>query len=70
MFKPVDLQSFIPRSYDVQKVQAVHQNRPNLERHDFAREMMQQTQERQGQVQKTEQSGDGNKVGRETSGEK
>lgn len=62
MIKPVDVQTIYPRSMDVQKVQEVDLNRPGLDQHTFAREMTQQSQQRQIQVPTNNASDAGNTI--------
>lgn len=67
MLKPVDLQTMVPRSMDVQKVQGVHHNRPVVDHHEFHRQLMQQSQLQQEKVQRNEASSEGRTVRREGS---
>ncbi len=51
MLKPVDLQTVMPRSFELQKVQQTHNIRPALEQHEFAKEMDRLAQQQKVQVQ-------------------
>lgn len=66
MLKPVDMQVIVPRSLDIQKIQSVDQNRPNQDQQIFAKEMMLQSRLQQGQIQKSDSSGEGNRVGQDS----
>ncbi|HOP75160.1 MAG TPA: hypothetical protein PLC07_08940 [Bacillota bacterium] len=67
MLKPVDLQTMVPRSMDVQKVQGVQHNRPATDHFEFHRQLIQQSQIQQEQVQRNESSSKGRTIRREDS---
>ncbi len=71
MLKPVDLQTIMPRSVDLQKVQQVNNNRYITEQQDMAKQVIQESQHRQEQVQQGDASAEGNRIrDEEQSGEK
>jgi len=67
MLKPVDLQTMVPRSMDVHKVQGAQHNRPVADHFEFHRQLLQQSQLQQEQVQRHEASSNGRAVRRENS---
>lgn len=62
MLKPVDLQVLATRSLEVQRAQEISQNRVNLEQRNFAREMTEQSAQKQNQVQRNEAAAEGNQI--------
>lgn len=62
MLKPLDLQTVMPRSVDLQKLQQVDQARPIAEQQEMSRETVKQTQHKQEQVQHSETSENSNRI--------
>jgi hypothetical protein len=62
MLKPVDLQTIIPRSVDLQKIQHVNNSRYVTQQQDIAKQMVQESQLRQEQVQHNDASADSNRI--------
>jgi hypothetical protein len=62
MLKPLDLQTVMPRSLDLQRLQQIDQARPVAEQQEMSRETIKQTQLKQGQVQNNEASGNSNRI--------
>jgi len=54
MLKPIDLQSMLPHSLNVQRIQELQNNRTVVEQQQFSKELLQQVQTRQNQVPKNE----------------
>lgn len=67
MLKPVEILTMLPRSLDVQKVQEINHNRPNLDGQAFANAMTQQYHEHQIQVPANEASNTSNTIHRDLS---
>jgi hypothetical protein len=62
MLKPLDLQTVMPRSVDLQRLQQVDQARPIAEQQEMSRETIRQTQLKQEQVQTNEASQNSNQI--------
>lgn len=62
MFKPVDFQTIMPRSVDLQRIQQSENSRPVAEQQEFSRELLRRTQLRREQVQKSNAAGEGNRI--------
>jgi hypothetical protein len=69
LLKPVDLQTIIPRSIDIQRVQQIHNLRPNHEQVQFARELLQVSKERQLKVNHTTATDEGTRIREDASDE-
>lgn len=67
MLKPLDLQTIIPRSVDVQRLQQIQNQRPVLEQQQFAQELTRFYAERQSRVEQTTASHEGEKIRRDGS---
>ncbi len=62
LLKPVDFQTLLPRTMDLQRIQQVQNIRPHVDQHEFSREAIRQSQERQEQVQQNDASKEGNRI--------
>lgn len=62
MLKPVDLQTIMPRSVDLQKIQHVNNLRFVTEQQELAKQVVQESQLRQEQVQRNDASADSNRI--------
>ena len=62
MFKPVDLQTIMPRTVDVQRIQHAHNSRSVTEQQDLSREFLKTSQELQEQIQQSRASEEGPRV--------
>jgi len=62
LLKSVDLQTIFPRSLDIQKVEEVRNNRPNVDQQAFTKELSHQSQLNQVQVQSSNSSEKENKI--------
>lgn len=62
MLKPLDLQTIMPRSVDLQRMQHIDQVRPTAEQQEMSRETIQQTQLKQAQVQTNEATDNMNRI--------
>ncbi len=62
MLKPVDLQTIMPRSVDLQKIQQINNTRYITEQQDIAKQVVQESQHRQEQVQQSDASAEGNRI--------
>jgi hypothetical protein len=62
MLKPLDLQTIMPRSVDVQRIQQVDKARPIAEQQEMSRETIKQTQLQQEQVQSNQASANNNRI--------
>lgn len=62
MLKPLDLQTIMPRSLDLQQLQHIDQTRPVTEQQEMSRETIKQTQLKQEQVQNNEASGNSRRI--------
>lgn len=65
MLKPVDLQTIMPRSVDLQKTQHVNNMRYVTEQQEIAKQVAQESQLRQEQIQRNDASADSNRIGNE-----
>lgn len=54
MLKPIDLQTMLPHSLNVQRIQELQNNRTVVEQRQFSKELLQEVQTRQNQVPKNE----------------
>lgn len=63
MFKPLDLQTMIPRSLDVQRIQHLQNTRPAMEQQQFFQEQNRLHQEDQKRVAAPATSAEGRKIG-------
>lgn len=62
MLKPVDLQTIMPRSVDLQKIQHMNNMRYVTEQQEIAKQAAQESQLRQEQIQRNEASADSNRI--------
>jgi hypothetical protein len=62
MLKPVDLQTIMPRSVDLQRVQQAQNNRVVTDQQDFSRELFLRSQTKKVQIQNSEAATEQNKV--------
>ncbi|TCL66571.1 hypothetical protein EDC14_1015114 [Hydrogenispora ethanolica] len=62
MLKPVDLQTIMPRTFELEKVQQTHNSRPVVDQHEFAKEMLRQSQLFKAQVQQGNESAAGQTI--------
>jgi hypothetical protein len=62
MLKPLDLQTVMPRSVEIQRIQQADQARPVAEQQEMSRETIRQTQLKQEQVQQNEAAEYGNRI--------
>ncbi|NLW47769.1 MAG: hypothetical protein GXY86_10600 [Firmicutes bacterium] len=62
MLKPVDLQTIMPRSVDLQKIQHVNNTRYVTQQQEIAKQMVQESQLRREQVQQNEASANSNRI--------
>jgi hypothetical protein len=62
MLKPLDLQTIIPRSVDLQRLQQIDQVRPVIDQQEMSRETIRQTQQKQEQVNNKEAPEDTNRI--------
>ena len=62
MLKPVDLQTIMPRSFDLQKGQQVNNTRYITEQQEMAKQVIQESQQRKEQVQQGDPSSEGNRI--------
>lgn len=62
VLKPVDLQTIMPRSIDLQKVEHVNNTRYITEQQEMSKQVVQESQHRQQQVQQGDASGEGNRI--------
>lgn len=62
VLKPVDLQTIMPRSIDLQKVEQVNNTRYITEQQEVSKEVVRESQLRQEQVQQGEAAGEGNRI--------
>lgn len=65
MLKPVDLQTIMPRSVDLQKIQQMNNMRYVTEQQETAKQAAQESQLRQEQIQRNEASANSNRIGNE-----
>lgn len=62
MLKPLDLQTIMPRSVDLQRTQQADQVRPIADQQEMSRETIKQTQLKQEQVQQNNPSEYSNRI--------
>ena len=62
MFKPIDLQTIIPRMVDIQRIEQTHNSRPLVSQQELSREAVKQSQEQQEQVLQNKASSKGNNI--------
>lgn len=62
MLKPLDLQTVMPRSVDLQRIHQADQARPIADQQEMSRETIKQTQLKQEQVQQNEAPEYGNRI--------
>lgn len=62
MLKPVDLQTIMPRSVDLQKVQQINNTRYITEQQAMEKQVIEESEHRQEQVQQGEASSEGNRI--------
>ncbi|MGE5580930.1 MAG: hypothetical protein ACM3X9_00140 [Bacillota bacterium] len=62
MYKPLDLQTILPRTMDLQRIQQVQNSRPVVDQQEYSREALKQSQIRQERVEQNEASAEGNRV--------
>jgi hypothetical protein len=62
MLKPLDLQTIMPRSMDLQRIQQMDQVRPIADQQEMSRETIRQTQLRQEQVYTKEAPANPNRI--------
>lgn len=62
MLKPVDLQTIMPRSVDLQKIQQMNNTRYITEQQEIEKQVIQESQQRQEQVQQSDASAEGNRI--------
>lgn len=67
LLKPLDLQTIMPRTVDLQRMQQIASSRPITEQQDVSREIDKQSQLRQEQVQNNEASSNSNRIREEES---
>lgn len=56
MLKPVDLHTILPRSFELQRVEQSNQSRSSLAQHEFAKEMLSQSEKLHTQVRQGNES--------------
>ncbi len=70
MLKPVDLQTIMPRSIDLQKVQQINNTRYITEQQAMEKQVIEESEHRQEQVQQGNALNEGNRIrGEQQSGE-
>lgn len=62
MLKPVDLQTIMPRSIDLQKIQQINNTRYITEQQSMEKQVIEESEHRQKQVQQGEASNEGNRI--------
>lgn len=62
MLKPVDLQTIMPRSIDLQKVEQVSNTRYISEQKAMEKQIVEEAKHRQEQVQQGDATGEGNRI--------
>jgi hypothetical protein len=62
LLKPLDLQTIMPRTLDIQRIEQTHNSRPLVSQQEIFREAVKQSQERQEHVLKNEASAQGNRI--------
>jgi hypothetical protein len=62
LLKPLDLQTIITRSGDVQRIQQIQNSRPHIEQQQFSHELRRQMEERQTMVEQTAVSTEEGKI--------
>lgn len=65
MLKPVDLQTIMPRSIDLQKTQQINNNRYITEQQAMGKQIIEESEHRQEQVQQGNASSEGNRISNE-----
>lgn len=70
VLKPVDLQTIMPRSIDLQKVQQINNTRYITEQQAIEKQVVEESKQRQEQVQQGEASSEGNRIGDEQQSER
>ena len=65
MLKPVDLQTIMPRSIDLQKVQQISNTRYISEQQALEKQVIEEAEDRQKQVQQADAAGEGNRIRKE-----
>jgi hypothetical protein len=69
LLKPVNLQTIIPRSLDVQRMQQINNLRFHLDQVQFAKEMLQSAEECQLKVNQTSAADEGTRIREDASDE-
>ena len=67
MLKPLDLQTIMPRSVDVQRLQQIQNDRPAIEQQQFSRELAHFFAARQTRVERLAPSNEGDKIRQDVS---
>lgn len=62
MFKPLDLQTTISHSMDIQRIQQAHQSRSVTDQPDFSQELLRSNQQKNQQIQHSDSSAQGNRI--------
>ncbi len=62
MLKPVDLHTILPRSFEIQRVEQSNQSRSSLAQHEFAKEMLHQSEKLHTRVQQGNESSESHTV--------
>jgi hypothetical protein len=62
MLKPLDLQTIMTRAVDVQRMQQIHNTRPQIEQQQFSEELRHQFELHQSQVEQTAVAGENAKI--------
>ncbi|HYH03234.1 MAG TPA: hypothetical protein VEC37_09045 [Bacillota bacterium] len=67
LLRPLDLQTIIPRSLDVQRLQQIQNQRPAIEQQQFSQELTHFYEERQNRVEQAVASSEGEKIRQDVS---
>ncbi len=62
MLKPLDLQTIMPRTLDIQRIEQTHNSRPLVSQQELFREAVKQSQEQREQVLQNKASSEGNYI--------
>jgi hypothetical protein len=62
LLKPLDLQTIMPRTVDIQRIQQTHNSRPIVTQQETLRDAIKQSQEHQEQVQHNDASSMGKRI--------
>lgn len=62
MFKPLDLQTIMPRTLDIQRIEQIHNSRPLVSQQELSREAVKQSQQQREQVLQNKASSEGNSI--------